>query len=125
MNTPTIPEHQVASRIARALKNESQQEVDNSLVRAKLQKQNKYDNNLIIHYTHETRLNNNKRHIHQLWNQIFTQTPILSTRLIVGTRNNHNIIQELVHQKPRSLRSTDNHKFHQDDNNTNKAAPNM
>lgn len=66
VTTPTIPEYQMASRIAGAVKNEPQQEVDNSLVRAELRKQSKSNTNLTIHYTREKRLKNHKHHIHQL-----------------------------------------------------------
>jgi len=78
----------------------SEHEVDNPLVKARLNKQKKIDKNLIIHYTHEKRFQSNKKDIHQLWNQLFQQTPAMDTRLIIGNRNSQNLIRELIHQLP-------------------------
>ena len=97
---PTISEYQIASRIAKAITNNSKEEVDDPLVKARLNKQSKFDTNLTIHYTYETRLQNNKRDIHQLWNCTFQQTPVMNTRLIVGNRNSRNLTRELVHRHP-------------------------
>ncbi len=55
-NRPTIPEYQIASRVAKAIKNNPIEEVIDLLVKARLNKQSKLDNNLIIHYTCEKRL---------------------------------------------------------------------
>lgn len=52
-----------------------------------------------------------KRHIHQLWNQILTQTPILTARIIVGTRNNQNMTQKLVQRKTVLLHNANELKF--------------
>ena len=65
LNRPTIPEYQIASRIAKVTKGNPKAEVSNPLVKAQLKKQSKFDANLIIHYTYENRLENNKRDIHQ------------------------------------------------------------
>ncbi len=100
LNRPTIPEYQIASRITRTINVDSEEVVDNPLVRARLRKKTKFDTNLIIHYTYEKRLQRNKKDIHQLWNQIFQQTPIMDTRLIIGNRNSRNLTRELVHRRP-------------------------
>jgi hypothetical protein len=100
LNKPTIPEYQLASRIAKATNVNSEEKVDNPLVKARIGKQTKFDTNLIIHYTHEKRFQTNKKNIHQLWNQTFEQTPVIDTRLIIGTRNSHNMTRELVHRYP-------------------------
>jgi hypothetical protein len=60
MNRPTISEYQIASRVAKAIKNDPTEEINDSLVKARLKKQSKFDKNLIIHYTYEKRLQNNK-----------------------------------------------------------------
>jgi hypothetical protein len=99
LNKPTIPEYQIASRIAKATNVNSEEKVDNPLVKARLRKQTKFDTNLIIHYTHEKRFQNNKKDIHQLWNQTFEQTPVIDTRLIIGNRNSRNMTRELVHRR--------------------------
>jgi hypothetical protein len=50
----------MATRIAKSIKNDPDQEVDNPLVRARLNKPNKFDTSIIIHYTYEKRLQSNK-----------------------------------------------------------------
>jgi hypothetical protein len=84
LNRPMIPEYQIASRVAKAIKNNPTEEINDPLVKARLNKQSKFDNNLIIHSTYEKRLQNNKNAIHQLWHQTFEQTPVMNTRLIIG-----------------------------------------
>ncbi len=64
LNRPTIPEYQIASRIAKAIKDNPNEEVDNSLITARLNKPSKFDTNLIIHYTYEKRLQSNKTHLY-------------------------------------------------------------
>jgi hypothetical protein len=99
LNRPTIPEYQIASRVAKAIKNNPTAEINDPLVKARLNKQSKFDNNIIIHYTYEKRLQNNKNTIHQLWHQTFDQTPVINTRLIIGNRNSRNTTRELVHRR--------------------------
>jgi hypothetical protein len=48
------------------LKSSSKEVVNNPLVEASLNKQTKFDSNLIIHYTYEKRLQNNKKDINEL-----------------------------------------------------------
>ncbi len=66
LNKPTTTEHQIALRIAKAIDSNSKDTVDNPLVKAQIGKNSKWINNLIIHYTHENRLENYKKDIHQL-----------------------------------------------------------
>ncbi len=66
LNRPTIPEYQIASRVAKAIKNNPNAEINDPLVKARLNKQSKFDNNLIIRYTYEKRIQSNKNAIHQL-----------------------------------------------------------
>ncbi len=49
----------MASRIAKASKSNLNKEADDPLVRATLKTQLKFDNNLIIRYTYEKRLQSN------------------------------------------------------------------
>jgi hypothetical protein len=60
LDKPTIPEHQLAARIVKSLNADSKEEVDNPLVKARLQKLSKFDTNLLIYYTYEKRLRSNK-----------------------------------------------------------------
>jgi hypothetical protein len=99
LNRPTIHEYQIASRVAKTIKNNPTEEINDPLVKARFNKQSKLDNNLIVHYTYEKRLQTNKNTIPQLWHQTFKQTPIMNTRLIIENRNSRNMTQELVHRR--------------------------
>jgi len=100
MNRPTITEHQIASRIAKTIDPNSKETLNDSLLRTHLAKTSKWIDNLIIHCTHEQRLESYKTDIHQLWNQTFTGTPVINTKLIVGNRNSRNAAQTLAHRRP-------------------------
>ncbi len=108
LNQPSIPEYQTPSRIAKALEKNSRDEVSDPLVRALLEKQSKFNANLVIHYTYEKRLQNNKRDIHRFWNQTFAETPVTNTQLLVGNRNSRNLTRELVHRRPPTFKPTTN-----------------
>ena len=97
---PTIPEYQIASRIAKSIQFERDEIVEDPLVRSRIDRPSKFDTNLIIHYTYEKRFQSNKRHFHQFWNQTFQRTPVMERRLIIGNRNSPNITRELVHRRP-------------------------
>jgi hypothetical protein len=99
LNRPTIPEYQIASQVAKAIKNNPTEEINDPLVKARINKQSKFGNNLIIHYAYEKRLQSDKNAIHQLWHQTFEETPVMNTRLIIGNRNSRNMTQELVHRR--------------------------
>ena len=64
--------------------------------------------NLIIHYTHEAHLLNYKKHIQHLWDQIFGDTPVTSTKLIVGNRNSRNAIKTFIRRRPHTIESAQN-----------------
>ncbi|CAF2085198.1 unnamed protein product, partial [Rotaria magnacalcarata] len=64
-------------------------------------KPNEFQNKLIIHYTHEKRLNTRKRDMHRIFQETFANTPIIETKLIVGNRNRKNTMQELIRKCPR------------------------
>lgn len=60
LTKPTIPEYQIASRVARFIKSEPQEIIDDPLVKSRLEKPSKFESNLIIHYTYEKRFQSNK-----------------------------------------------------------------
>jgi len=66
LEKPTIPEYQLATRIAKSLNTDSKEEIDNPLVKARLHKLSKFDINIIIHYTYEKRLRSNRTDLHQV-----------------------------------------------------------
>ncbi|CAF0779037.1 unnamed protein product [Rotaria sordida] len=98
----TIPKYRIASRLAKTIDTNFKHEVNDPLVKIRLDKIPKWTTNLIIHYTHERRLSTYKKDIHQLWNHIFVHTPVINTRLIVGKRNSANLTKELVCRRPQT-----------------------
>jgi hypothetical protein len=99
LNKPTVTEHQIASRIAKTLDPNNNDTMDDSLVQIRLRQKSKWVDNLIIHYKHEARLASYKKDIHQLWNQIFKNTPFMNTKLIIGHRNSPNMTKTVVHRR--------------------------
>ena len=69
VETSTISEHQIASRIARAAMDpEDYDAVDDPLVRVIIKRKSKSIDNLIIHYTHEAQLaSSNRMFSSDLW----------------------------------------------------------
>ncbi len=97
--TPTPIEQQIATRITKTIDSLDHDTTNNPLVRLRLKTKSKWIDNLIIHYVHEERLTSYKKHIHQLWDQIFKDTPAMNTKLIVSNRNSPNAIQTLVRRR--------------------------
>jgi hypothetical protein len=108
LNRPTISEYEIASRLAKAIKNNPNEEMNDSLVKTRLSKQSKFDSNLIIHYTYEKRLQSNKIAIHQLWHQTFEQTPVMNTRLIIGNRNSRTMTKGASPSPSNTINTTKN-----------------
>ena len=105
LNKPTITEHQIALRIVQTIEPADKPAVDNPLVKTRLDKESKWINNLIIHYTHEKQLEGYKKDIHQLWNHIFAATAVMQTNLIIGNRNNQSFEEILMHRRPQQCNS--------------------
>ncbi|CAF3419943.1 unnamed protein product [Rotaria sp. Silwood2] len=100
---PTPSEHARASRIASQMDYNNPPSTSDPLVQSKLLKWQKESSSLkqiIIHYTYEQRLAYYKSKIHQKWNDLFQETSVMETKLIVGTRNNPNLTKELVRRSP-------------------------
>jgi CRISPR/Cas system endoribonuclease Cas6 (RAMP superfamily) len=55
---------------------------------------------LIIHYTHEKRLESLKRDMHRIYHDVFKNTPVEDLKLIVGTRNRRDARNELIRKRP-------------------------
>jgi len=100
LHKPTATAYIVASRIANATDTHNTDKVDDPLVRLQLNEKSKWTDNIIIHYTHEARLQAYKKAVHQLWHQIFTETPVMNTKLIIGNRNNPNNKSRLARRRP-------------------------
>jgi hypothetical protein len=56
LNKYTITEYQIAARIAKTIDPDNKDTVNNPLIEARLANKSKWLTNLIIHYTHESRL---------------------------------------------------------------------
>jgi hypothetical protein len=81
LNQPTSIEHKIASRITKTIDPLTKNRVSDPLVRMRVNRELKSFCNLIIHYTHEERFQTTKNDIHQLWHQIFVDTPVIDTKL--------------------------------------------
>jgi hypothetical protein len=57
---------------------------------------------LILHSTHEHRLQAIKQDFHQIWSTTFAATPVMETKVIVGNRNRRNTKLELVQTRPKA-----------------------
>ena len=88
LNRATLAESQMASRIANAMKSNDENITGNLIAKPAIEKESKWDKNLIIHYTHESRFTILKRDIHQLWNEMLKNPITNDIRFIIGHRNN-------------------------------------
>ncbi|CAM4845825.1 unnamed protein product [Rotaria magnacalcarata] len=95
---PTTSEHARASRIATTFDDKTQNISIDSLVYTKVHKKDNstiFNCPIIIHYTHENQYAHYKSNIHKAWQESFHRTPVITTKLVVGSRNNPNLTKEL------------------------------
>ena len=96
---PTARQTQVARSIAAAVNttNESSEDlttiVHQNVVHSRARS--------FIHYTHEKRFRRFKRDMHQLYDNVFQNTPAMAMKMVVGNRNRRDNTQELVHKRPK------------------------
>jgi hypothetical protein len=84
LNKSIITEHQVAARIATATDLIDDNLVDDALLQTRPAKNSKWINNLNFRYTDEKRSTSCRKDVHQLWKYVFTNTPVLNTKFIIG-----------------------------------------
>jgi hypothetical protein len=60
----------------------------------------KKEKQLIIHCTHEKRLVSLKRDMHDIYHDVFVDTPLADLKLIVGTRNRRDARNDLIRKRP-------------------------
>lgn len=101
LDQQTIAEKQIQSRIDTAKITNKTEELNHTKHQQHLSKQEKWNKYLLVHYTHEQRLANNKKDFHQIWNNIFGNTTNTNTKLIIGTRNSRNATREMISKRPR------------------------
>jgi hypothetical protein len=102
LNQPSVDEHKRAARLAQQYNFQDFDFNIDPLVKEKILKRREKEKSIFLHYTREKRFFNYKRAIHELWTQTFRNTTAEGIRLIVGTRNNPNLNQELVQRSPYS-----------------------
>ena len=100
MKKLTIPEIALQARISNATNFNNATTIHQSILPSTNKKPSKWNTNLIIHYTHENRLINSKKDIHRIWNDLFRRTPVIHTRLIIGTKNIPNLVEQLMRHRP-------------------------
>ena len=59
-----------------------------------------YTDKLIVHYTHEKRFHSFKRQMHQVYEDVFKNTPAMTVKLIVGSRNRAQARNDLIRKRP-------------------------
>jgi hypothetical protein len=93
LSIPTLKQSQVPKR--------PDTPIEVNQKKSKATKEKQWTSRLILHYTHENRLEAYKRDIHQIWDDVFANTPAMVVKVIVGHLNSRNIKSELVHTRPR------------------------
>ena len=106
----TVNEHQRAARIAQMMDYNNFPSNIDPLVKEKLLKRREQANTILLHYTYEKRFSHYGRTIHQIWTNTFQNTPVETSKLIVGNRNNPNLTKELVRRNPFTIDKNINHK---------------
>jgi hypothetical protein len=102
LNTPTIAEMYLTARVAGTSGTNNVDPSEKTVIGNQPLSESRRESQLIIHYTHEQRLQQYKRDIHQLWNRTFQGTSVTSTRLIIGNRNSPNIKRQIMHTRNQS-----------------------
>ena len=105
LKQPTSRQSQVAMNAALVdinsdLFNEQMIQSKDATVESKT-KEKKRENKLIVHYTHEKRLESMKRDIHQIYDNVFKHTPVEDVKMIVGTRNRRDARNDLIRKRPK------------------------
>jgi hypothetical protein len=95
---PTIRQTQVTRSITSA--NANTEQPDDSTVTTHGNVTDLQDR-FFIHYTHEKRFRPFKRDMHQLYENVFQQTPAMAIRIVVGNRNRRDGGKELIQKRPK------------------------
>ncbi|CAF1524992.1 unnamed protein product, partial [Adineta steineri] len=106
LGQPTPQQSQTASRAATADVDNDQTDVTVETTSRespeKIQKKPiNYADRLFLHYKHEKRFQPVKRNIHQIYQNVFKNTPAMDLRIIVGNRNRRDAKNELIRKRPK------------------------
>ncbi|CAF4728615.1 unnamed protein product, partial [Rotaria sp. Silwood2] len=104
MNQPTARHSQIEAHIAQFQEKNEESEVEQLVTTTstttKKQKNSRFQDTVIIHYTHEKRFTNMKKDMHKVFREAFQGFGIEAVRLIVGHRNSPNSERELIRKRP-------------------------
>ena len=64
-------------------------------------KSTNYGEKFFVHYTHEDRFHTLKKDMHQVYDDVFQNTPAMYTRMVVTTRNHRDAKNELIRKRPK------------------------
>jgi len=101
LGEPTPRQSQIALSAATADKDNDQ--TDDQIMEQQTttdKKPTNYDDKFFVHYTHEQRFNTLKKDMHQVYDDIFQNTPAMYAKLVVGTRNRRDEKNELIRKRP-------------------------
>lgn len=56
---------------------------------------------ILLHYIHERRFDSFKRDMHQIYRNLFKNSHIADTKMIVGNRNRRDMRHEIIRKRPR------------------------
>lgn len=101
LSQPTIRQTQMARSIASANTNNNPSE--DSTTTMVCQNVAHLRERFFIHYTHEKRFRHFKRDMHQLYQNVFQDTPAMTVKMVVGNRNRRDNRQELIHKRPKQF----------------------
>ena len=106
MGQLTPRQSQVATSAATANMDNDQtddtEEIESKDVALKAEKKpTQFGDQLFVHYTHEKRLQSFKRDMHQVYENVFKNTPAMNVKLIVGNRNRRDAKNELTRKRPK------------------------
>ena len=100
LGEPTARQSQIALSAATADMDNDQ--TDDQIIKEQTttnKKPGNYGDKFFIHYTHEQRFNTLKKDMHQIYDDVFQNTPAMYTRMVVGTRNRRDMKNELIRKR--------------------------
>ncbi|CAF1655043.1 unnamed protein product [Adineta ricciae] len=100
---PTARQTQVARSIAAAAAANTTDEPSEDLTTITHENVVHSRDRSFIHYTHEKRFRQFKRDMHQLYQNVFQNTPAIAVKMVVGNRNRPDNTKELVHKRPKQF----------------------
>lgn len=110
LGEPTQRQSQVALNAATAdLYNEqTDNQMTDEIKTTNIQSTINYGDKFFVHHTHEDRFQTLEKDIHQVYDDVFQNTPAMYTKMVVGTRNRRDVKDELMRKRPEQtlLRNT-------------------